>query len=36
MTFVGFEEKDIKEELDSLESTAKDYEIMSEKEGLKK
>ena len=31
MTFVGFEEKDIKQGLESLESTAKDYEIMSKK-----
>jgi hypothetical protein len=36
MTFVGFDEKDIKEELEDLERTVEDYGIMTEEEKHKK
>ncbi len=36
MTFVDFDEKDIKEKLDNLERTLEDYEIMTEEEKREK
>jgi len=36
MTFVDFDEKDIKEKLDNLERTVEDYEIMTEEEKREK
>jgi hypothetical protein len=36
MTFVGFDEKDIKEELEDLERTVEDYGIMTEEKKHKK
>ncbi|CAL67525.1 DUF6557 family protein [Christiangramia forsetii] len=35
MTFAGFEEEEIQEQIDSIKKTAEDYEMMSEEEKLK-